>query len=109
MAKRKKLSDKYYPTNLFLGTYGHDDWFKHEKESADFSFMQPIEDDKKVSLRGYKKVLCAKHVNNKRRSNRRKRIKNLNSKKILIRLPVLLTHIETGNNLYKLRNEIRQI
>ena len=29
-AKRRKLGNKYYPTNLFLETYDYDDLFKDE-------------------------------------------------------------------------------
>ena len=38
-----------------------------------------------------------------------KRLKILTSNKSLTRLPILLAQIKAGNNLYKLKNEIRQI
>ena len=41
-------------------------------------------------------------------SNRRKKIKNLDSK-LLTRRPVLLAQIKAGYNSCKLKNEIRQI
>ena len=39
----------------------------------------------------------------------RKRIKNLNCKKVLTRLPMILAQIKVGINSYKLKNEIGQI
>ena len=41
-------------------------------------------------------------------SNRKKKIKNLDSK-LLTRLPVSLAQIQAGDNSRKLKNEIRQI
>ena len=39
----------------------------------------------------------------------RKRLKFLTPNKALTRLPILLAQIKTGNNSYKLKNEIKQI
>ena len=36
-------------------------------------------------------------------------LKILTNKQMLNHLPILLTHIEAGNNLIKLKNEVRQI
>ena len=38
-----------------------------------------------------------------------KGLKILTPNKLLTRLPILLVQIKAGNNLYKLKNEIRQI
>ena len=36
-------------------------------------------------------------------------MKNINSKKLITGLPILLAQIKAGHNSYKLKNEIRQI
>ena len=75
-------------------------------------FVPPLEDDKKLSPMpppeaNKKNCLNTNHANNRRR-NKRKRIKNLNSKQTLTRLPKILA-IKAWNNSSKLRNEIRQV
>ena len=42
-------------------------------------------------------------------SKKGKRLKILNNKQMLNRLPILLAQIEAGNNSIKLKNELRQI
>ena len=46
----------------------------------------------------------AKQFKNKKNRNW---IKNLNSKQTINQIPVSLTQIKAGNNLYQLKNEIR--
>ena len=96
-AKREELGNKYDPANLFLETYNYDPWFQNEElsdttiksgkeESIDLSDMPPLEDDEEVT--------------------ERKGLKILTPNKLLTTLPILLAKIKSGNNSYKLKNEI---
>ena len=42
--KKRKLGNKYDPTNLFLEIHSYDEWFQNE-ESVDLSHMSPLEGD----------------------------------------------------------------
>ena len=55
------MGNKYCPTNLFLKTHSYDDWCKNKEEYADLSPIPPLEDEKKVPLKGYKKILFTNH------------------------------------------------
>ena len=62
---------------------------RQKEESEDLTEMLPLEGDEEVK--------------------ERKGLKTLSPEKLLTRIPILLAHIKTGNNSYKLKNEIRQI
>ena len=51
--EKRKLGNKYCPANLFIETYSYDDWCKNNEEYADLSSIPPLEDEKKVPLKGY--------------------------------------------------------
>ena len=96
-AKRNKTEPKYDPDNLFFKTYNSDDWLENEesinttresdKEEPDMPPLEGDEDEVKES----------------------KWLRILTPNKLLTRLPISLVQIKTGNNSYKLKNEIRQI
>ena len=100
--KKGKLGNKCDPVNLFLvDVYNYDDWLRDEesadtirkndkKESVDLSDMSPLEGDKEEV-------------------KEEKGLKILTPNKLLISLSILLAQIKAGNNLYKLKNEIKQI
>ena len=94
------MSNKYDPVNLFLETYNYEDRSENEEstdktrkndkeESVDLSDMPPLESHEEIK--------------------ERKGLKLLTPNKLLARLPILLTQIKAGNNLCKLKYEIRQI
>ena len=97
-AKKIKLGNKYDPINLLFKAYNYDVWFESEespdttktdKKSTDFPPMQLLEGDEEVKEGNWFKILT--------------------SNKLLTRLSISLAKIKAGNNLYKLKNVIRQI
>ena len=86
------MDRKYKPKKLYLK--GHDCGVqsKNEEESTDQneSDLPPLEGDEEEV-------------------KERKGSKSSTSNKLLTRLPILLQQIKVGNNLYKLKNEIRKI
>ena len=100
VAKRKTIGSKHDPTNLFFETYNYDLWFENEEsankeestdqeESADLSDMIPLEGNEEVK--------------------EGKGLKILAPNTLITRLPILLAQIKPGNNLYKLKIEMKQI
>ena len=95
-AKKRRLGDKYNSEKLFLEGYDYIIWSENKKESTDKEEpidvppMPPLEGDEEDVKEG-------------------KRLKILTSKNLLTSLPMLLAQIKSGNNSYKLKNEIRQI
>ena len=96
-----KLDKKYKLLNVkkneFRSIYNISDLFLHDY-NYDF-LVPPLKFDK---------CLCTYNAN-KRRNKRKKRIKNVNSKKLLSSLPVLVAQIKAGNNSYNVKNKIRQM
>ena len=105
-AERKKMNNKFKPKKLFIEGYSYNDWYENvelpdkEKlsdneelsdieESVDLSDMLPLEGNKEIK--------------------RQKELIILTLNKLLTRLSKLLAKTEVGNNLCKLKNEIRQI
>ena len=99
-AKKRKLSNKYAPANLFLKTYNYDVWFENEKltdtrksekladttggkESTDLRSVLPLEGDEEVK--------------------EWKGLKRLTSNKLLTMFPILLAQIKGGNNSNKFK------
>ena len=87
------MEHKNKPTKLFLEAYIYSNWFQNDEltdkeESADLTNMPPLKDDEEV-----------KEV---------KGLKFLTPNKLLTRLSILLAQTKAGDNLYKLKNEIRQ-
>ena len=95
------MGNKYDPINLFLETYNYNVWFENE-ESTDTTSRKSDEDES-VDLHDMLPLECDEEV------NVRKGLKILTPKKLLTRLPTLLVQIKSGNDSYKLKNEIRQI
>ena len=102
-AKRKKMNHKFKPKKLFIERYSYNDWYENvelpdkekssdneelsdKEESVDLSDMLPLEEVKE-----------------------QKELIILTLNKLLTRLSKLLAQTEAGNNLCKLKNEIRQI
>ena len=95
----KKETCEYDSINLFFETCNYDVWFENEElanatkgaeESADLSAMSPLENDEEEVKKG-------------------KGLNFLTPNKLLTRFPILLAQIKAGNNLSKLKREIRQI
>ena len=90
------MGDKYNSEKLFLEGYDYIIGSENKKESTDKEEsidvppMPPLEGDEEDVKEG-------------------KRLKILTSKNLLTSLPILLVQIKSGNNSYKLKNEIRQI
>ena len=111
-AKKRELSNKYDPKNLLLQTYNYDEWFENktladtakggETESADLPPMPQL-------VGGGKTFVDIKTIARVEKVKERKGLKIVTLNKLLTRLPVLLAQIKAGNNLYKLKKEIRQI
>ena len=97
------MGNKHDPINLFLGTYNYDIWFENEglvdttsrkidkeesardkEESVDLSDIPPLEGDEEEIKEG-------------------KELKILSPNKLVMRLPILLAQIKTGNNSKKLK------
>ena len=100
ITRRKTINSKYGPKKLFLETHKYGDWLENEEltdkeESVDSFDRPPLEGDEEVT--------------------EGKRLNILTPKKFLTRVPILaqsrkqFIQIKAGNNLYKLKNEIRQI
>ena len=89
MLKKKKYDQICKPKNLKLEDY--DGWFAAEEldDEEKLDDMPPLEGDEEIKER---KVLTM-----------------LTPNKLLTILPTLLAQIKAGNNLYKLKNKIRQI
>ena len=102
-AERKKMNHKFKPKKLFIERYSYNDWYENvelpdkekssdneelsdKEESVDLSDMLPLEEVKE-----------------------QKELIILTLNKLLTRLSKLLAQTEAGNNLCKLKNEIRQI
>ena len=94
VAKSRTIDSKCKPKNSFLGDYDCDDWYEELFDTApnELVDMPPMLPEKVI-----KNCLCTNPTNNKT-SNRRKRIKSINSNKLLTRLPILLAQIITRNN-----------
>ena len=95
-AKKRKLSNEYDSTNFFLETYNYDAWFENDestdtKTKSDLPLMPPTEDNEDVNEGNSFKILPLNQL-------------------IFVQaiLPVLFGQIKAGNNLYKLKNEIRK-
>ena len=84
------IEPKYDSSRLFIETYNQDSQFENE-ESTDK--IRKSDKEESVDLSHYQKIM-------KKKKNR-KRIKNLELKKILTRLPILLTQTKAGKNLQK--------
>ena len=69
--------------------------------------MLPLEGDEEIKLEPKETIAERVKVNPKKYEGTGLKTFTLN--KLLIRLLILLAEIKAGNNLYKLKNEIRQI
>ena len=83
------------PLNLKLKRHDYGKWYKekinyYSDEFIDISEIPPLEGQEEEVKEG-------------------KGLNILTPNKPLTRLPILLAQIKVGNNLYKLKNEIRQI
>ena len=90
MLKKNKYNKKFKSKNLKLEDYDYDRWFAEDE----------LNDEEKLDdmlPRGDKEVKEGKEL------------KILIPKKLLTRLPILLAQIKAENNLFKFKNEIRQI
>ena len=86
------MDRKYKPKKLYLKAHDYGVQSKNEEESTDQneSDLPPLEGDEEEV-------------------KERKGSKSLTLNKLLTRLPILLQQIKVGNNLYKLKNEIRKM
>ena len=66
-------------------------------------------DEKEVKLELEETIVERAKLNTRKKINERIRLKILTQNKLLTRLSILLVQIKVGNNLYKSKNEIRQI
>ena len=97
-AKIDKLNQKFKPINLKLKGYDYNGWFTEEElddkrlegDEEELDYLPPQEDDEE-------------------KVKEQKGTKTLTSNKLSTRLPILLAQIKAGNNLYKLKNVLRQI
>ena len=90
MLKKNKYNKKFKSKNLKLEDYDYDGWLGEDE----------LDDEEKLDdmpPRGDEEVKEGKEL------------KILIPKKLLTRLPILLAQIKAENNLYKFKNEIRQI
>ena len=93
----RKNGKKYIPKMFFLEPYDYNEQFKNaeltdtkEYTDKEVSDMSPLEGDKEEVKKA-------------------KGLKMLTPNKLLTSLPILFAKMKAGNNLKKLKNEIRQI
>ena len=97
---------EYHPSNLFKC----DEWYKKDEEKSKSQTEENIA--KRVKLRRQKlndeDLFDMPLIEGGEEVKAGKGLKSLIPNKLLTRLPILLVQIKAGNNLNKLRNEIRQ-
>ena len=71
--------------------------------------MPPLEDDEELKLEPEETIAERIRLNPRKRKTTGTGLKVLTPNKLLTRLPIILAQIKAGNNLNKLKNEIRQM
>ena len=71
--------------------------------------MPPLEDDEELKLEPEETIAERIKLNPRKRKTTGTGLKVLTPNKLLTRLPIILAQIKAGNNLNKLKNEIRQM
>ena len=71
--------------------------------------MPPLEDDEESKLEPEETIAERIKLNPRKRKTTGTGLKVLTPNKLLTRLPIILAQIKAGNNLNKLKNEIRQM
>ena len=115
------MDQKYDPSNLFLKSCKYDQWYKKDEEKSKSQPEETIAERAKLIL--WKRKV-QKESDDTTKSvippitalesdgeeiKEGKGLKLLTPVKLLTKLPILLAQIKAGNNLCKLKNEIRQI
>ena len=96
--KNRKLGDKYQLVNIFfVDAYNYYNWFENE-ELPDTTRKSDKEKSDILPLEGDEEEV-----------RERKGLKTLTPNKLLARLPILSVQIQSGNNSYKLKYEMKQI
>ena len=96
--KNRTLGDKYQLVNIFLvDAFNYYNWFENE-ELPDTTRKSDKEKSDILPLEGDEEEV-----------RERKGLKTLTPNKLLARLPILKVQIQSGNNSYKLKYEMKQI
>ena len=107
-AKKRDLSDKYNPKELFIEGYDYIVWSEYEEKSTDKEEL--IAEEESITTEELVDIPpMPPFKGDEEEVKEEQGLKFLTPSKLFTRLPILLTKIKVTNNSNKLKNEIRQI